>query len=222
MLLPIVRRRTKYLFFGAIAVILAAFGLFVFRSEIMAFDLADFKELIVSYGPWPFFLIMTVGLFVGLPVSPFLILSGIYGLEIAIAGCVFSVMINMVGGWALSGRWLRPFFERLVSRFGYSIPQFKRSDMIQVALLIRLTPGLPFFLQNYLLGLARMPLVWYLAVSMPIVLTVDVCVIIFGDALLRGDMGVIVGAAFLMIMISLIVRMIRNRLKEKRLESQLG
>ncbi len=222
MLRLIVRKKAKILGLGGAFVLLGIAVLLFYLEEIMAFDLEAFKELIVGYGPLPFFGVMFVALFFGSPVTPFLVLAGIYGLEVAITGCLFAITLNVMLTWFVSGRWLRPFFERLVERFGYKIPHFRKRDMIQAGVLIRLTPGLPFVLQNYLLGLARMPFKWYLIVSLPIVYIMDVSVILFGDALLRGDVGVIVVAVFLILMISFLVRVVHNRLKTKDLESQLG
>ena len=52
--------------------------------------------------------------------------------------------------------------------------------------LLRVTPGVPFPVQNYLLGLAAVPFVRYLFVSCLIQLPINGAVIFFGDALLQG------------------------------------
>ena len=150
------------------------------------------------------------------PVSPLLLLAGaIYEMPVAIGGSAAALAINMALSWLLAGKFFRPPFERLVNRFGYSVPELKRESMFTVAVLLRITPGMPFPLQNYLLGLARMPFLWYMGVSLPLTLILSLSIVIFGDAILKGNTALILLAISFFVALSFGVRFLRARLKAK-------
>jgi uncharacterized membrane protein YdjX (TVP38/TMEM64 family) len=57
---------------------------------------------------------------------------------------------------------------------------------VDLIVLLRVTPGVPFPVQNYLLGLAGVPFGKYLLVSSLIQCPINAAFILFGDALLQG------------------------------------
>src|SRR5258705_2504519 len=46
-------------------------------------------------------------------------------------------------------------------RSGYKLPEVAAGDATDLIVLVRVTPGVPFPVQNYLLGLAQVPVVKY-------------------------------------------------------------
>jgi len=202
---------------------LAVGGLLVWRyqDEIRAIDIRAMVEWIKAFGAIPFFAAMAILPLLWAPVSPFLIVAGAaYDLPVALGGCGLALAINMAISWLLAGKLFRPAFERLVHRFGYSVPEVTPKTMISIAVLLRITPGLPFPLQNYLLGLAKMPFAWYMAISVPLTLTMASSIIIFSDAILKGNKTVVMLAVGLFIALGLIVRQARARLKRKSLAEE--
>lgn len=198
-------------------------GLLVWRyqDEIRAIDIRAMVEWIKSFGPIPFFAAMAILPLLWAPVSPFLIVAGAaYDLPVALGGCGLALAINMAISWLLAGKLFRPAFERLVHRFGYSVPEVTPKTMISIAVLLRITPGLPFPLQNYLLGLAKMSFAWYMAISVPLTLAMASSIIIFSDAILKGNKTVVMLAVGLFIALGLIVRQVRARLKRKYLAEE--
>ena len=76
-----------------------------------------------------------------------------------------ALTINVLVTYVLA-RWLaRPWLEKLVLRFGYRWPQVPSDEYWEVAILLRVTPGPPFFLQSAILGLAQVPVRVYVIVS---------------------------------------------------------
>jgi hypothetical protein len=69
-----------------------------------------------------------------------------------------AITFNLIVAYWLARRWLRPPLARLVARLGYTLPAVERGDATDLIVLLRVTPGPPFFVQNYLLGLAEVPL----------------------------------------------------------------
>ncbi len=208
----------------AVAVIAVSVLLvWIFRDELGDLDVKAAVDWIASFGPVPFFVAMSILPCLWAPVSPFLLLAGaLYDLPVAIAGCALALTANQAFCWLLAGKLFRPLFERLAHRFGYSIPEINRSSMITVAVLLRITPGVPFPFQNYLLGLARMPFIWYIAISAPLTTFMATSIILFGDAILKGNVGVALLAVSLFIGISLGVRQLRRRLNRKATEEAEG
>ncbi len=207
---------------------LAALGLVVagvlalkFGHKLGEIDIQAAIDWIGRFGPVPFFTAMAILPCFWVPVSPFLLLAGaIYDMPTALLGSAAALATNMALSWLLAGKLFRPIFERLVHRFGYSVPELTHQSMVTVAVLLRITPGMPFPLQNYLLGLARMPFLWYMGVSLPINLALALSIVLFGDAVLKGNTTLILLAVSLFVALSLAVRHLRVRLKRKSLEKE--
>jgi uncharacterized membrane protein YdjX (TVP38/TMEM64 family) len=217
-----VNKRNAFVLFAiAIALCLAVSAAFLwhYREYLEQIDLRGWAVAMAEHGPVQFFFAMSILPAVGIPVSPFCILAGIlFPSRVALAGVAFSLSANLAICWLISGKLLRPPFERLVAKFGYSVPKMSHRNMIHTALLLRITPSIPFTLQNYLLGLARMPFRWYMFVSLPLVLTYGVCFIYFGEALLEGDATRVLLALSFLIGLSLAVRVLRDRVKREQPE----
>ena len=187
-----------------------------FRHDLGDIDIKAAVDWIASFGPVPFFVAMAILPSLWAPVSPFLLLAGaIYDMPIALGGCAVALASNMALSWLLAGKLFRPLFERLVHRFGYSVPEMKNESMVTVAVLLRITPGMPFPLQNYLLGLAQMPFGWYMGISLPLTLAMAFSIILFGDAILKGNVTVVLLAISLFVALSIGVHYLRSRLKQK-------
>ncbi|MDQ5977049.1 MAG: hypothetical protein QG602_21 [Verrucomicrobiota bacterium] len=148
-------------------------------------------ELIRSAGAVTFFVAMTLLPAVGAPLSFFSLTAGSVfgpqlGMPAVLALSLGAIITNMVLSYFLASRAFRPLLERLVKLLGYRLPQVDSGDATDLIVLLRVTPGVPFPVQNYLLGLAGVPFVRYLVVSALIQLPINAAVILFGDALLHG------------------------------------
>ena len=79
------------------------------------------------------------------PVSPFLILAGaLYDMPLALLGAAWLFSSNMAISWLVAGRWFRPPFERLVHRFGYTVPGNDKENHGHRGCLVEDNPGDPF------------------------------------------------------------------------------
>lgn len=216
-------RRSQKLAALTVVAVCTAIGVAVlwhFRDYLDREHLEFVLERFAKMGPWVFFGLMTVLPLFWAPLSPFLLLAPAFGTSVAIVGCFTALAVNMMVAWFVSGKWFRPAFVRLVERFGYSIPELSPSSMIGVAFLLRLTPGMPFTLQNYLLGLAQMPLGKYMLVSVPIMWCVSASFILLGESVMRGNWHLALIAVGLGILVAIILRYIRIRLKAKQIVTE--
>lgn len=208
---------------AAIGALVGAANVWLFWDEILEIDVRAAVDWIACFGPVTFFAAMAILPSLWAPVSPFLLLAGaLYDMPLALLGSGLALSSNMAISWLVAGKWFRPLFERLVHRFGYTVPEITKETMVTVAALLRITPGIPFPLQNYLLGLARMPFGWYLAVSLPLNLSIAFSIVWFGDVLLKGNATMILLALSAIIALSLAVHQFRARLKRKSLDPEAG
>lgn len=213
------RRQFKFLFITVVllaglvgAAILWRFREYLTRDQIMAV-----VESFAAMGPWVFFGLMAVLPLFWVPLSPFLIMAPVFGIETAIVGSLSALTVNMIVSWFVSGKWFRPLFVRLVNRFGYSVPEIPAESMVGFALLLRITPGMPFPLQNYLLGLARMPLGKYLAVSLPIIWIVSSSLILLGESIMTGNARLAILGVAVAIVVALGLRYWRLRIQARKI-----
>jgi uncharacterized membrane protein YdjX (TVP38/TMEM64 family) len=149
-------------------------------------------DLIRQAGPTTFFLAMALLPAVGAPLSFFSLTAGSVfapqlGMPAVIALSLAAITFNMALSYFLATRLMRPVLEALIIRLGYKLPQVESGDVTGLIVLLRVTPGVPFPVQNYLLGLAEVPFGKYLLVSSLIQWPANTAFILFGDALLQGQ-----------------------------------
>lgn len=182
----------------ALLIKLAVVGLVVVAGALLLMRGYDIKglvqqglALIRGAGATTFFLAMALLPAVGVPLSFFSLTAGsVFGPQIGMPAVITlalaSITFNMVLSYFLATRLLRPLLEALLVRLGYKLPQVDSGDVTDLIVLLRVTPGIPFPVQNYLLGLARVPFGKYLLVSSLIQWPANTAFILFGDALLQG------------------------------------
>lgn len=172
-------------------------------------------EAIRELGPVPYFSALAVLPAVGAPVSPFYLGAGVFGREVAIIGSLSAVAINIALTYVLARWLLHPVIERLMTRFGRKVPVVRREDRWMVTFLLRVTPGPPFFVQSYLLGLAGIPFWSYWLVSTAVAWTFALGVILVGDSLFSGRSGQLVLSVVLIAVVIVGVRLVRKMLRRR-------
>ncbi len=120
---------------------------------------------------------------VGVPISPLWIATGVnagagWGALLS-AG---ALALNQALGYWLARKWLRRPIESWLRARGKSAPQIPEAEETLWILLLRVTPGVPLFVQNYLLGLAQVRFARYLAISFPVQLAYAVAFVSLGHA----------------------------------------
>ena len=172
-------------------------------------------------GPWAFFTAFALLPAVGFPIMVFYLTAGTafaerMGLPGVLAAAGGAILVNISLTYWLARYALRPWLEQMISRTKYKIPVVPAAERLEIALLLRITPGPPFFVQSYLLGLAEIPFGTYLLVSWPVAMSLASGLIVFGDALLHGKGR----AAFLGISaitaVTLLIHLARRHYGKKR------
>ena len=120
----------------------------------------------------------------GVPVSPLWIAIGVRaGTAWGALLAVVALAANQTAGYWLARRWVRGPIEVWLRARGKSVPQIPAGEETLWILLLRVTPGIPLFVQNYLLGLAQVPFARYLVLSLPVQIAYAVAFVSLGQAL---------------------------------------
>lgn len=150
---------------------------------------------------------------IGVPVSPLWIATGVR------AGALWGTLLsagalaaNLTLGYWLARKWLRRPIEGWLHARGKTAPQIPETEETLWILLLRVTPGVPLFVQNYLLGLAQVRFGRYLAISFPAQLAYAVAFVALGQALKDSNVWRGMLAVSGLVAVAVTVLLIRRRL----------
>jgi uncharacterized membrane protein YdjX (TVP38/TMEM64 family) len=223
---PTARSRNKGLLIklAILGVILGAGAILLLRGVDLKAVLAQFLAWLRSVGPVGYFVAMAVLPAIGFPVLFFSLSAGPafapqLGMGVVIACTVASLVVNLALTYWLSRYAFRPLLEGIIKKLGYQLPQVAAQDHLSLTVLLRITPGPPFFVQGYLLGLADVPFLTYMWVSCLISISYNIAVVLFGDSLTNGKGGLAFLAFSLLIAFSVLVKWIRRRMARKKLQA---
>ncbi len=169
-------------------------------------------------GPLAFFTAMALLPAAGFPLAPFTLVAGpVFGPVIGVGNVILctllAVTVNVAISYWIASRALRPLVCRWVTWLGYTMPEVQPHAAWTVILLVRIVPGPPFFLQSYLLGLARVPFGVYMLVSTVVPAAYLTGTILFSEALARGDRWAMAKAALLFFVAGGILHQLRRRFR---------
>ena len=185
------QRRLRLIKVGAVALVLLVGAGLVARGYDIKGAIEQGLAIVRGAGPLVFFLSMAILPAVGAPQMAFTLTAGPLfaaqlGMGVVVLFALLAMTFNMVLSYWMARRVLRTVLEALLQRLGYKIPQVQKGDETGLIVLLRVTPGIPFPVQNYLLGLARASFGRYLLISLLIQGPLNAAFIVFGDALLHG------------------------------------
>lgn len=152
---------------------------------------------------------------IGFPISPLLLLFGVvlapkYGMATACALGILAQSFCTTWTYLLASGPLRDVLRRIVSR-RRELPQLTERNALRLGLILRITPGVPYALQNIVLGILGMRLKPYLLVSIPISGLWTIGFIVTGGALFEGRTGLAIFGVLLLIVLVIATRMIRQK-----------
>jgi uncharacterized membrane protein YdjX (TVP38/TMEM64 family) len=202
----------------ALAMIVAAY--FVFRKlDYHALE-AQGLALIRGAGPWAFFTATALLPAVGAPLSAFTLTAGelfapSLSMPVVIAATMLAIAVNLALTYWLARYALRPLVGRIIARYGYSIPSATKATALSVTIALRLTPGPPFFLQSYILGMAEVPFGIYMIASWLCLLPWSVGALILGKGIFNGNFKLAIYGAGLIALAAVVIQQVRKRYAPK-------
>jgi len=196
------------------AALVLAFLLIFYRAEIRA-SAVHTVAVCREAGVFPFFAAMAILPAVGFPLSAFFVVAGpVYGPTLGpwhvVAYGTLAMAANVSLSYWISAHPLRPLVTRLAHRAGYRLPEVPSDRAWKLTLLVRIIPGVPFFIQSYLLGIARVSFGAYLAISLLVEFVYLVSAVLFGTAALTGDRKAMAAAAVLFVIIAATLHILRK------------
>jgi uncharacterized membrane protein YdjX (TVP38/TMEM64 family) len=197
-------------------VILAIVAVVVLRGVDVRALIDRGMALIRDAGPWAFFSAMTVLPAVGAPMLAFTIPAGEafaarMGLGWVIVVSLAAVAVNLALSYWIARYALRPLVAGLVKRYGYSVPRITPDNALGVLLVVRLTPGPPYPLQCYVLGIAEAPFRLYMIVSWLALMPWVLGAIILGRGLFNGNFKVAATGVGVLVVAIVAVQWIRRK-----------
>jgi uncharacterized membrane protein YdjX (TVP38/TMEM64 family) len=196
-------------------VILAVLAFFLSRG-------VNFKALedrilgvVRGMGPWAFFSAMAILPAFSVPLSLFTLTAGelfspLMTLPGVIVAAFIAIGINMVLTYWLARYALRPLLSRLVARYGYTIPKITRANALSATLALRLTPGPPFFIQSYILGMAEIPFRLYIITSLLCQIPWGIGFIVLGKGVFNGNFTLVMYGLGVLVVAGVAVHWIRR------------
>ena len=183
-------------------------------------------DTVRAEGAGIFFVAMAVLPLFGFPLSAFVLSAGpvfapTLGPGVVIACGVAALTVNAALSYWFAAFALRPWMERLIVWLGYTVPELPKGREWEFNLVLRVVPGVPFFLQNYVLGLARVRFGIYMLVAIAVPTVHLSIAVLAGDALAQGDKRKLIIAGVLFAVVGAILHVLRKRLAAKRALAQV-
>jgi uncharacterized membrane protein YdjX (TVP38/TMEM64 family) len=162
----------------------------------------------------------------GIPSSPLFLLAGaVWGADAK--GCGITLAATAINLWwthaiasiaagyianrpGITGRIPMP---RKIRELIPKIAALGNSHPRKTTLAIRITPGIPLFIQNYSLGLMKVPTIPYLTISIPVNGIYVIGFVLTGGSILQGKTGTAVAGIAILVIATLIVSQIRKNTK---------
>lgn len=164
----------------------------------------------------PFLLFAALVVLPGLPIptSALLFLAGTVWRDrpvVACAICLVAMALNMTWTYWLAARPGRGLVEKLLAMTSIRIPELPQGNDLRMILILRLT-GLPFFVQNYVLGLFRVPFRLFLPVSMGISGLITCGAVLSGAGVAKGNLTPIVTGVALIGLGLVVAQWVKSRI----------
>jgi uncharacterized membrane protein YdjX (TVP38/TMEM64 family) len=173
--------------------------------------LLDAGHSLLKENPWTLFVFMATLPGLGFPSSATLMLFGVvvaphYGMPAAVALAITAQSLCSIWTYGLAAGPLKRLLRRSLLR-ERALPEMSKHNAVRLGLILRLTPGTPYALQNIILGIMGMRFRDYLLVSIPTTSLWTACFVITGGAIFKGQLGWAITGLVILIVVILATRM---------------
>jgi uncharacterized membrane protein YdjX (TVP38/TMEM64 family) len=188
----------KYSLF--LALILALVGAFtVFQGQEPVKDFYAFLRQDIH--PGLFVLLMASLPVLGIPFSPFLVLSGIkFGTAWGVVLSLLVMPVHLGLCYVISKTFFQTLILKIVENRGYSAPGFLTDKPGKLVLLFLIAPGPPYVMKNYLLALTGLSFISYMGLAWAVQGLLALPVVVLGGAASQqrwGLFGLVLGVLVL-------------------------
>ena len=200
--------------------ILVLAGVIILRGVDVRGIVANIAMRIRTAGPWAFFSAMALLPALGVPLLTFMLTAGSVfgerlGMGVVVGLSILAITVNMILSYVIARYPFRTLVDSILGRLGYSLPKVEQGDITDLAVILRVTPGIPFFVQNYLMGLACVPFGRYILISCLASWSYCTAFVLFGEALLHGKGKVAMIAGGLLVAATAVTHLVRRHYGRK-------
>jgi uncharacterized membrane protein YdjX (TVP38/TMEM64 family) len=213
---PLKKRKLPLFQLCIVAFAVIAGGLLLLRGVNLRLLVEQGMAAIRSAGPWAFFGGIVVLPTIGAPLLAFTVTAGeAFAPRMTLVGVIFALLAAIAGNLALN-YWLarfalRPLLSRVAHHYGYRVPRVTKANALSITLVLRLTPGIPFFMQSYILGLAEVPFRLYMVTSWLCTVPMVVGAVILGKGMFDGHFKTATAGLAVIIVAVVLVHWVRKR-----------
>lgn len=153
----------------------------------------------------------------GFPMTILYVISGtLYPLEQSITVSIAGMLLNATLAYFIGRYLFRNFLKYMLAKMGYQIPLISQSKQVPFNCLIRIIPGIPFNIQNYLLSIGNTSFLPYIVIAWPIQCIWILGVIISADGLIQGEIKLLTIGFGLIAVLIIASHYIKKRYVHKR------
>lgn len=206
---------------AAVAIVLLVVGVLMWRGFNVRAYLDQGMALIRSASPATFFICMALLPALGVPVLAFILTAGpLWAEKMGMANVVLlslaAVTVNFTLSYFLGRHALRPLLTKLITRLGYKLPTAEEGDAGSLIVIMRVTWGIPYCVQNYLLGIAEVPFRKYFLLTALLSLPQNAAMVLFGDAMLHGRFKMVGIVGGLLVALMAVMHVVRRHYAGKK------
>ncbi len=176
-------------------------------------------EAFLIDNPWALFLALVFLPGLPVPTSLLFLTAGVVWKERPVMACMICLMavaLNQTWTYWVAAVPARKLVEKLLAATSIQVPELLRGDHLKLILVLRLTPGIPLFFQNYLLGFLRAPFHLYLPISVLCSGVVGCGVVLSGAGLADGKVKWAITGVALIILGGVLAHAIRGWLVRRK------
>lgn len=168
--------------------------------------------------PWWLFAGLVVLPGLPVPTSALLLLAGTVWRDRPVAACgicLVALALNMSWTYWAAARPGRGLVEKMLAAGTLRIPVLPKDNHLRAILLLRLTPGVPLFVQNYLLGFMHVPFRLYLPLSLACSGLISCGIVLSGAGVAGGNFMPALTGVGLIVVGMVVVQIMRQKLRGK-------
>ena len=147
----------------------------------------------------------------GVPSSLLYLAAGsVYGSTAGILWTLLGLALNLPIGYLVGKYWLRAPIARFLEKRGHHILEVPPGEFGRLVVLMRIVPGPPLVIQNFLLAMAGVPFWKYYLVSLPLTILFAAGILLTGGALFEGNAKLVIAGVSLVIALTLLAHIVKT------------
>ncbi len=175
--------------------------------------------------PWALFAAMVVLPGLPFPASALAIMAGVVWRDQPWIACLVfmaALILNLTWTYWLAAGPCRTVVRKLLGMMSIQLPELPKGDHVKLILVMKLTPGLPLFFQNYMLGILHAPFRLYLPIGILCNGIIGCGIVLGGAGLSNGKLLPALTGLSLIVLGFVIIQLIRGWLGKIKAEKLKG